>query len=117
MSTEERLTELERSFVTLTHLLESASERADTHDGWINQLGKAQAELSHAQAETETKIAALVDAQVRTEDVVARLGRAVTQLVESQTRTDAQIAQLTGRVDKLTDTLERYFSSGRNEQE
>jgi chromosome segregation ATPase len=137
MSTEERPAELERSFVTLTHLAESASERADTHQEWINLLGKAQ-------AETETKIAALVDAQVRTEDVIGRLGgvvaqlggtvaqlseavaqlnesvvqlnEAVVQLAEAQARTDAQVVQLTTRVDKLADMFERYLSDRRNVQ-
>ena len=122
MSTEDRVTDLERSFAILTRLLESASERADTHESWINQLGTAQ-------AETETKLAALVDAQIRTDDKIALLAAAQTrsddkitalasaqmqteaalqQLIAQQARTDAQLAQLIARVDKLTDALERH---------
>ncbi len=62
----ERTTNLERSIEILTELARNASERADTHDAWINQLGRAQ-------AESEQKIAALADAQIRTEDALKKL--------------------------------------------
>ena len=108
MSTEDRVTELERSFITLTRLLESASERADTHESWINQLGTAQ-------AETETKLAALVDAQIRTDDKITVLVAAQTRsddkiaaLADAQIKTESALRQLIARVDKLTDALERH---------
>ena len=116
MSTEDRVASLERSFVTLTRLMEGASERADTHQTWINQLGSAQAALTTAQAETEVKIAALVDAQIRGEDNVSRLTTLVAALTAAQARTDAQVEQLAAHVDKLADTLERYIAQGRNGQ-
>ena len=94
MSTEDRVTELERSFITLTRLLESAGERAGTHESWINQLGRAQ-------AETETKLAALVDAQIRSDDKIAALA-------DAQIKTESALRQLIARVDKLTDALERH---------
>jgi hypothetical protein len=101
MSTDKRLADLEQSFVTLTRLTESASERADTHEDWINQLGKAQ-------AETETKLAALIDAQIKTEDAVralvaaqradqvrtARLEAAFVALTELAQRVDGRLAEL-----------------------
>lgn len=86
MSTEDRLSQLESSFVTVTRLLRSQSERMDTHDSWINELGRAQ-------AETERKMAALIDAQIHTEDKLGRLEAAVTQLV--------------GKVDQLADVVKR----------
>ena len=110
MSTEDRVAELERSFVAVTQLLTSQSERSDTHGAWINQLGATQAELSAAQAETERKIAALVDAQINTEDKLGRLETAVGQLVEKvdgladvQARTDARLDRLIGVVERLAE--------------
>jgi peptidoglycan hydrolase CwlO-like protein len=73
-------------------------ERFDTHMGWINQLGAAQAELTVAQANTEHKIAALVDAQIHTEAVLS-------QLAEAQKRTEATVAALASKVDALTDLV------------
>jgi chromosome segregation ATPase len=71
--TETRTADLENSFQLLTELARNASERADTHDAWINQLGAGQAELRAAQAESEHKIAALADAQIRTTDALKKL--------------------------------------------
>ena len=87
MSVDERLARLEQAFATLVRLTESASERMDTQEGWINDLGRAQ-------AETNEKLAALVDAQIRTEDALRRLA-------ESQVETNRAVAALTGRVDAL----------------
>ena len=70
-----RTASLEKSFQALTQLAVSASERADQHGAWINQLGAAQ-------AETEVKIAALADAQVRTEEALARLTLKVDNLTD-----------------------------------
>lgn len=109
MSTEDRVAELESAFVTLTRLVQSHGERFDTHLEWINQLGAAQAqltaaqsELTAAQANSEGKIAALVDAQIRTEDELRRLAE--------------QNAQANARVDRLAQMVERLME-GRNGQE
>lgn len=40
-----------------TQLAGSASERADTHEQWINELGATQIELTKAQARTEAALA------------------------------------------------------------
>lgn len=114
MSTEDRVTELENAFVTLTRLVQSHGERFDTHLDWINQLGAAQAtlttaqatlataqsELVSAQANSEGKIAALVDAQIRTEDELRRLTEQVAQ-------SNARMNRLEALVEKLIEGRER----------
>jgi chromosome segregation ATPase len=94
MSTEDRVAELENAFVTLTRLVQSHGERFDTHLEWINRLGAAS-------ADSEQKIAALVDAQIRTEDELRRLAE--------------QSAQANARVDRLAEMVERLME-GRNGQ-
>jgi chromosome segregation ATPase len=107
MSVEDRVLQLENSFRTLTQLAVSASERSDQQLAWINQLGTAQ-------AETETKLAALIDAQVRTEDALAALTVKVDALADkvdtlagAQIRTEGALAALTVKVDALTDSQSR----------
>lgn len=94
MSTEDRVAELESAFATLVRLVQSHGERFDTHLAWINRLGEAQ-------ADSEQKIAALVDAQIRTEDELRRLAE--------------QSAQANARVDRLAEMVERLME-GRNGQ-
>jgi peptidoglycan hydrolase CwlO-like protein len=101
MSTEDRVAQLESAFATLVQLTRSHGERFDTHMGWINQLGEAQAELTAAQANSEQKIAALVDAQIRTEDELRKLAE--------------QGAQANARLDRLAQMVERLME-GRNGQ-
>lgn len=98
MSQEERLTRLEQSFVLLTQLANSVDERMDT--------------LAEAQANTEVKIAALADAQIRAEDqireltqTVTGLTKAMTTLAESQTHTDR-------RLDALIDIISQGRQGG-----
>jgi alanyl-tRNA synthetase len=80
MSANERLSQLEQTVKTLLELARSASEREDTHITWINTLGEAQ-------ADTEAKIAALVNAQIRTEEALVKLS-------ETQSISDAKITAL-----------------------
>jgi multidrug resistance efflux pump len=101
MSADERVAQLESAFVTLMRLVQSHGERFDTHLDWINQLGTAQAELTAAQANSEQKIAALVDAQIRTEDELRKLAE--------------QGAQANARLDRLAGMVERLME-GRNGQ-
>ena len=86
MSTDERLAQLEQTQRIMVELLRRADERMDTHQDWINQLGTAQAEL-------DAKMAALVDAQISTEDALRELSKA-------QARTDAQIAETNAQLAK-----------------
>lgn len=96
MTVEERVLRLENAFATLSELVAQEAARADTllrivrdHDermetqtGWINQLGAGQAELQRAQTEAEAKIAALADAQIRTEEAQAETNRQLRELAE-----------------------------------
>ncbi|HYH87264.1 MAG TPA: hypothetical protein VEX60_17565, partial [Pyrinomonadaceae bacterium] len=91
MNAEERVAQLESAFVTLTRLVQSHGERFDTHLGWINQLGAAQADLAAAQANSEQKIAALVDAQIHTEEVVASTNERIDRLIEQAMQTNARL--------------------------
>jgi chromosome segregation ATPase len=99
MSTDERLARLENAFVTLTRLAESFDERLNTQLSWINSLGEAQ-------ANSEAKIAALANAQIKTEDALVRLAEAHTKLAESQAHTDQ-------RLDALIDIV-REFRNGKS---
>lgn len=98
MSADERITQLESAFTMLLNMTRNLDERADTHTDWINQLGAAQ-------AETERKIAALVDAQIRTEDALARLTTKMSDLADAQAHTDATFNALALKVDALTDLV------------
>lgn len=66
-----RAARLEEGFQLLIELTRGHSEQLDTQRGWINQLGEAQADSTQ-------KIAALADAQIRTEDSLSRLALAQT---------------------------------------
>jgi chromosome segregation ATPase len=97
LSTEERVAQLESAFATLVQLVRDHGERFDTHLAWINQLGSAQ-------ANTEEKIAALVNAQIRTEE-------ALTRLAEAQARTERAVAETNARLDRLAEMVERLAGS------
>jgi hypothetical protein len=94
MSTAERLARLENAFVNLTRMTESLDERVNTQLSWINLLGEAQ-------ANSEAKIAALADAQIKTEDALVQLTQAHTKLAESQAHTDQRLDGLIDIVREL----------------
>ena len=100
MSTEERLTQLETAFVTLTRLVESLDERLNTQLSWINLLGEAQ-------ANSEAKIGALADAQIRMGEAQVKTEEALTRLAEAQAHTDQ-------RLDALIDIV-RELRNGKQE--
>lgn len=108
MSTEDRVAELEGAFVTLTRLVQSHGERFDTHLDWINRLGAAS-------ADSEQKIAALVDAQIRTEDELRRLAEQGAQVNARIDRLVEQSQQANARVDRLAEMVER-LAKGRSGQ-
>jgi hypothetical protein len=56
-SIEPRINTVDEARRILAQLAVSASERADTHEQWINELGAAQIELTKAQARTEAALA------------------------------------------------------------
>lgn len=72
---------------TLLQLVRDHDERMETQQGWINQLGTAQ-------SESEAKIAALADAQIRTEEAQANADVRIAALIESQAETGRQLREL-----------------------
>jgi chromosome segregation ATPase len=95
MTIEERVLRLEAAFVTLTQLARSMDERMDTSDGRMNEL--------------EEKMAALVDAQITTEERIQALsdatGRRLGELADIQARTSEDIARLTNLVAGIVQRL------------
>jgi NTP pyrophosphatase (non-canonical NTP hydrolase) len=76
----------------LTDMIRRYDERLDEHAGLFR--------------ETDEKIAALADAQIQTERAAATVNEQLAVLVAAQT-------QLIGRVDKLTDAIERHAGDER----
>jgi peptidoglycan hydrolase CwlO-like protein len=89
MSDEGRLTNLEEFVRLMMQWTLRAEERMD--------------ELRAAQAESEAKIAALADAQIKTESVVASLGEGMSELVAAQKHTEQRLDAL---IDIVRETRE-----------
>lgn len=71
--------------------------------------------------DVDVKIAALVDAQIRTEESVKKTGEIVRALADSQTRTEESVKEIQESVKKtaealrrLTALIDRYISERRN---
>jgi chromosome segregation ATPase len=90
MTNEERITRLENSFVILTELARSADEWRDTHLDWINQLAEAQ-------SNSDSKIAALANAQIRTDEHIAGLS--------------SKMETLSSTMEILSSTMETLFTT------
>ena len=80
MSDGERLTNLEEFVKLMMQWTLRAEERMD--------------ELRAAQAESEAKIAALADAQIKTESIVASLGETMGELAAAQKHTEQRLDAL-----------------------
>jgi chromosome segregation ATPase len=87
MSDEDNLTEL-KQFVRIL------SERAQNAAGRMGSLAGRMEELAAAQANSEAKIAALADAQIRTETVVTTLGERMAELAAAQAHTGQRLDAL-----------------------
>lgn len=108
---DERTSDLEEHFRMLTQLTVSASERADTHESWINSLGtrmeelaESQKGLTEAQKQTEARLSELAEAQKQTEAHLSVLASVMAELGRAQTRTENAVANLNVR-------FEQYISS------
>jgi DNA repair exonuclease SbcCD ATPase subunit len=97
----ERIFTLEQSFQMLVQLAQSADERMDQHLAWINQLGEAQ-------ANTESKLAALTDAQIRTDEALSRLADSQARLADSQARLAESQVHTDQRLDALIDIVREW---------
>jgi len=87
MSDEDNLTDLKQFVRIMSEWAQNAEERMDSLAGRME-------ELAAAQANSEAKIAALADAQIRTETVVAALGERMAELAAAQAHTDQRLDAL-----------------------
>jgi vacuolar-type H+-ATPase subunit I/STV1 len=101
MSVEERVANLEQAFLALSHLAKRADERHESVAQSINLLteliqrhdarfGEVQAEQSNA----DVRLAALADAQIRTEEALRALTVKVDALTDAQQHTDERLKAL-----------------------
>jgi predicted nuclease with TOPRIM domain len=102
MSDDERLSNLQEFAGLMAQWAQRAEERLD-------EWQKRMSELSAAQANSEAKIAALADAQIKTEGVVSALGEQMRELAVAQTHTDQ-------RLDALIDIV-RGMQQGNSPQQ
>lgn len=87
MSDDETLTNLKEFAPLMAQWARNTEQRMDS---WETRMD----ELAAAQANSEVKIAALADAQIRTEAVVAALGERMAELATAQTHTDQRLDAL-----------------------
>lgn len=90
---ERRISGLEEAFRMLVEMSRRHDERAD--------------EIRAAQAETEHKLAALVDAQVRTQEAAAESERKLAALAEAQLQTEQAMKRSADAQERLADAQER----------
>jgi chromosome segregation ATPase len=94
---ERRLTNVEEVILLLTQKALHMDDRADEFDTNLSNL--------------TTKIEALTDAQIRTEDALARLSAAQERLAESQARTDEALARLSESQHRTDEAMARLAES------
>lgn len=99
-----RTSDLEKHFQMLTQLAVSASERADTHESWINSLGTRMEELAESHKGLAEAQGELAEAQKQTEAHLSVLSEVMTDLGRAQARTENALASLIER-------FEQYVSS------
>jgi hypothetical protein len=63
----------------------------------------------------DQRIAALVDAQIRSEAAQSHADERIAALADAQIRTGEAITRMSARVDRLAETVDRYIE-GRNGQ-
>jgi len=116
MTEEERNQRFENALATLAELAAVQNRRADAQERRIEGLEEAYAllvklarsqqngmdEIRAAQAETDHRLAALVDAQMHTEQALQRLTEAHERLAASQVHSDRRLDAL---IDVVRDLL------------
>jgi peptidoglycan hydrolase CwlO-like protein len=94
MSDEERLNNPAEFSRLMMQWARRAEERMNEFREGMNEFSENMNELSAAQANSETKIAALADAQIRTEGIVSKLGEEVRELRAAQAHSDHRLDAL-----------------------
>jgi methyl-accepting chemotaxis protein len=94
---DERTSDLQKHFEMLTQLAVNASERADTHESWINSMGTRMEELAESHKE-------LAEAQRQTEAHLSVLAEIMRDLGHAQARTEKAL-------ERLTERFEQYINS------
>ena len=97
---ERRVKNVEEAIQLLTEAALRADERADTHQEWLNQLGAGQSNL-------EVKLAALTDAQIRTEDALKGIRESQAHLIEEQAGLAESQKRLTESQERLSEAQAR----------
>jgi septal ring factor EnvC (AmiA/AmiB activator) len=110
MSVEDRVLRLENAFATLVEIQRGLEERFDTHETWINELGRHQAELTATQAELTVTQAELTAAQAELTAAQAELTAAQAELTKAQARTEATLVETNERLNNLINVVERFIS-------
>ncbi len=114
----------------LTEIMGRYDERLDEHNGMFREADRSIAALADAQirteaagANTEAHIVALTDAQVRTEAAQAEFRAAQAEserklgaLVDAHIRTEETVRALGVRIDSLTSVVERLANVRRDGQ-
>jgi peptidoglycan hydrolase CwlO-like protein len=94
MAEDERLDNLQEFSTLIMQWARRAEERMNEFREGTNEFRENMNELSAAQAHSEAKIAALADAQIRTEGVVSALGEQMKELAVAQAHTDQRLDAL-----------------------
>jgi chromosome segregation ATPase len=92
---EARVSDLEQYFKMLVEMLRRYDERLDE--------GRAE------QSNTDERIAALADAQIRAEEAQSHADERIAALADAQIRTEDAITRMSARVDRLAETVDRYI--------
>ncbi|MBD0369506.1 MAG: hypothetical protein ICV60_01525 [Pyrinomonadaceae bacterium] len=101
MTPEERFNKLEITVDTLAQLV-------------IETKAMTEVKMREAQANADFKIDALANAQIRTEEALARLSEAQAKTEEAQAYADAKIAELAEAQKRTDAALERLAESEAN---
>lgn len=126
MGEEERNVRFENALATLAELAAVQNRRADAHERRIDVIEEAQALLARVlrsqqnwaeetkarHAEIDHKLAALVDAQMQTEEALKQLEEVVKRIADSHERLAGSHAHSDRRLDALIDVV-RDLLNGR----
>jgi peptidoglycan hydrolase CwlO-like protein len=94
MAEDERIKNLQEFAGLMMQWVQRAEERMNEFREGMNEFREGMNELRAAQANSEAKIAALADAQIRTEAVVSALGEQMRELAATQAHSDQRLDAL-----------------------